>query len=300
MSESKPKILYVASTFSHLASFHEPYLAWFAQQGYAVHAAAGQAVRPLKGVTRSISLPFEKQMFSPRNLAAAAALRRLLREERYDLISVHTSLAAFFARLACLAGGASGARVMNTAHGYLFDAQSPALKRGLLLGAEKLTAPVTDYLLTMNRQDYAIATQHHLGREIIQTDGMGIDLSRFRPPSPAERLRARQSLSLPQDAFVLVYAAEFSARKNQAMLLRALPALPDCVHLLLPGQGALLEDCRRLAAQLGVSARVHFPGFLSDIARGYHAADVCVSASRSEGLSHALWPAGNCNRCQRP
>ena len=35
------KVLYAASTFGHLASFHKPYLSWLAEQGVTVHAAAG-------------------------------------------------------------------------------------------------------------------------------------------------------------------------------------------------------------------------------------------------------------------
>lgn len=60
-------------------------------------------------------------MFSPRNFAAVIQLRRVLREEKYDMISVHTSLAAFFTRLAVMTCGKQRPIVMNTAHGYLFD-----------------------------------------------------------------------------------------------------------------------------------------------------------------------------------
>ena len=94
------KILYVASSFGHLASFHQPYLQWFARQGYEVHAAAGGTPCDLEGVSRYIPLPFEKSMFSPKNLVALWALYRLMRTEHYRMISLHTSLAAFFARLA--------------------------------------------------------------------------------------------------------------------------------------------------------------------------------------------------------
>ena len=88
-------MLYVASTFGHLASFHKPYLAWLAQQGAAVHAAAGGSTAELPGVSRYIPVSFEKSMFSPRNFAAVIQLRRVLREEKYDMISVHTSLRRF-------------------------------------------------------------------------------------------------------------------------------------------------------------------------------------------------------------
>ena len=93
------KLLYIASSFGHLASFHQPYTEWLAQQGYDVHAAAGGEQRALRGVSRYIPVPFEKSMFSPRNFAAVLQLRSLLRRENYAMISLHTSLAAFVARL---------------------------------------------------------------------------------------------------------------------------------------------------------------------------------------------------------
>lgn len=294
MNGKSPKILYVASTFSHLAAFHRPYLAWFAGQGCVVHAAAGGEPLPLEGVSRSFTLPFEKKMFSPKNLAATRQLADLLREERYDLVSLHTSLAAFFARLAVGRAGKGECMVLNTVHGYLFDESTPFPKRQLLLGAERLTAGSTDVLLTMNEADQAIAETHRLGRTILPTAGMGVDLSRFQPPLPGQREAARRALGLPADALVLVYAAEFSHRKNQAMLLRALPHLPPETRLLLPGRGETLEACKALAAQLGVADRAIFPGFVEDMARCYHAADLCTPSSRSEGLPFNVVEAMSC------
>ena len=288
------KLLYIASSFGHLASFHQPYTEWLAQQGYDVHAAAGVEQRALRGVSRYIPLPFEKSMFSPRNFAAVLQLRSLLLRENYAMISLHTSLAAFFARLAVqLLPKSQRPVVMNTAHGYLFDGRTPVLKRTLLLGAERMTAPITDWLLTMNRQDEQIAKRYQLGRHIVPTPGMGIALTRFSPPSPAEKRALRRAMELPENSLVLIYAAEFSGRKNQKMLISAMPELPNAV-LLLPGRGALLDECRVLAQQQDVADRVRFPGFASNIEQYYRAADLCVSSSRSEGLPFNVMEAMAC------
>lgn len=233
-------------------------------------------------------------MFSPHNFAAVLQLRSLLRRENYAMISLHTSLAAFFARLAVqLLPKRQRPVVMNTAHGYLFDDSTPLLKRMLLLCAERMTAPVTDWLLTMNRQDEQIARRYRLGRHIVPTPGMGIALTRFSPPSPEEKRALRRAMELPENALVLIYAAEFSGRKNQEMLISAMPELPNAV-LLLPGRGALLDDCRTLAQQKGVADRVRFPGFTSNIEQYYRAADLCVSSSRSEGLPFNVMEAMAC------
>ena len=71
---------------------------------------------------------------------------------------------------------------------------------------------------------------------------MGVDFSRFPPAAPEERAAARASYSLPEDAVCLVCAAEFSKRKNQTLLLQTLSRLPENYYLLLPGDGALLEE----------------------------------------------------------
>ena len=63
---------------------------------------------------------------------------------------------------------------------------------------------------------------------------------------------------------------------------------------MLAGRGATLEDCRALAETLGVAARVVFAGFVPDVQVCYHAADVCVSTSRSEGLPFNLMEAMHC------
>ena len=290
----KRKVLYIASTFGHLASFHQPYLEWFAEQGYIVHAAAGGEACELPGVSRYIPLPFEKAMFSPANVKAAFQLRHVLREERYALVSLHTSLAAFFARLSIRMLGKNRPVVMNTAHGYLFDQDTPQPKRSILLQAERVTASVTDWLLTMNQQDEVIANQYHLGKRIVPTHGMGVDMERFHRPTEARRSEARKKLGLRPNEVALVYAAEFSGRKNQAMLIRAMHKLPENLVLLLPGTGALLESCRELAQETGVAQRIYFPGFVRDMETYYQAADICVSASRSEGLPFNIMEAMAC------
>lgn len=290
------KILYVASTQGHLKSFHQPYLQRLSQEGWQVHIAGKGADQLLPGAERAFDIPFEKSMFSPKNLAAVEKLRRLLRAERYDAVSVHTSLAAFFTRLAVMLSGQRGRTlVINTAHGYLFDQDTPQPKRSILLWAEKLTAPATDLLLTMNRQDTQLAEQHRLCRgRICQIDGMGVEFARFSPADAQQRLAARARFGVPPKAFVLVYAAEFSKRKNQQALIRAFAGLPERAWLLLAGRGDELETCRTLAKTLGVEQRVVFAGFVSDVQTCYHAADVCLSTSRSEGLPFNLMEAMHC------
>ena len=295
MTSAPKKILYTASTAGHLRSFHLPYLRAMAEEGCAVTAAADGSGEGLPAGVGFLPVPFTKRFLSPRNLRAAALLAKAVRRERYDVIVTHTSLAAFFTRLGVMLAGKKNARVVNTVHGYLFDSRSSFPRRAVLLSAERFCRRVTDGILVMNREDLAIAREHRLCRGRVHfIPGMGVELSLFSPADDAARRAAREALGLPPDAFAAVCAAEFSPRKNQADLIRALALLPPDVFLLLPGDGELRTHCRALADRLGVGGRVILPGYLPDVRKALAAADICISASRSEGLPFAVMEAMAC------
>lgn len=287
-----PSVLYTASTFSHILNFHLPYLRRFRELGWQVEVACGGPVRGIPFADGAVSLPLEKKMSSPANFQAASQLRAMVIRQQYDLIITHTSLAAFFTRWA-LRGLKHRPKLINVVHGYLFDDETSGLKRGLLTRAETMTAPQTDLLLTMNAWDTRWAMAHRAAPRVEEIPGMGVDLARFRT-APDARRTMRDRLGLSEGDVALLYAAEFSGRKSQHTLLEALPGLPENVKLLLPGSGALLDDCRAQAASLGVADRTVFPGQVHDMPRWLAAADIAVSSSRSEGLPFNIMEAMAC------
>ena len=152
----KKKVLITASVYHHIRNFHLPYLQEFQRLGWETHVGCRGIPHDAAYTDHTIELSFKKSMFSPSNLRAAREIRKSIKAEQYDLIITHTSLAAFFTRLA-VKGLKNHPRLVNVMHGYLFDERTPFLKRGLLLGAERLTAPETDLLLVMNEWDYRTA-----------------------------------------------------------------------------------------------------------------------------------------------
>lgn len=315
------KILYVASSYGHILSFHVPYIKKLQEMDFEVHVAAAGAPENVESVdsakttknqkladTKTINIPFEKSMLSPKNLDCVAQLVKLIKKERYDIISVHTSLAAFFVRLAVMLLSGKKPIVINTVHGYLFDKDTPFVKRNIFLCAEKLTKPATDVLVVMNQQDYDIAQKYHLYKDkLIKIPGVGIDTERFSRKKVEEELcrqAERAKLGIEQDDIVMIYAAEFSKRKNQKMLIEAMAKLPTNVKLFLAGKGDQLEECQKLAENSNLNLtnnintcedytenesnddgdRVTFLGHVKNLEYYYYISDICVSSSRSEGL----------------
>lgn len=274
------KILYAASVPIHLKNFHVPYIDAMADRGDEVWVLCSGRYRQ-EGTAGSVDLPMKKNMLSPVNLLSALRTAKLLKRERFDLVCVHTSLAAFVVRLGVLLAGKGDTRVVNVVHGYLFDKNTNLLRRTLLLTAELLLRGVTDRVAVMNRCDLEIAEKHRLGKAVVMIPGVGVDFSRF---TAGDRAGFRRKLGLKDTDLLLLFPGEFSGRKNQAFLIGALSAMPENVYLALPGQGQRLEACRELAGKKGVAGRVILPGQIGDLGDWYAAADICVSSSRYEGL----------------
>ena len=279
----KQKILMTASTYGHIRNFHLPYLREFQRLGWETHVGCRGIPADAPYIDKAIELPFEKRMQSLENLRAARLLRGRIASGHYGLIIAHTALAAFFTRLA-VKGLRDRPRLIDVVHGYLFDDDTPAIKKRLLLGAERLTAPETDLLITMNRWDHATANQCKLGKQVEQIPGIGVDFSQLDGSTTSDGARLRKERGVPRDAFVVLYAAEFSKRKSQDVLIRTMQYLPESVVLVLCGAGVTLEGCKALAGKLDVSDRVLFPGQITNMGAWYRMADAAVTASRSEGL----------------
>lgn len=111
----------------------------------------------------------------------------------------------------------------------------------------------------------------------------GLDQSRFIP-----RDRATEKAKLGLTGPVILSVGALIPRKNQHLLIEALPALPD-VTLLLAGKGESEPDYRALADRLGVSSRVRFLGSVphDDLPALFAAADIMALVSESEGLANA-------------
>lgn len=284
------KILFVASTLSHIENFHIPYLKYFKDNGYIVHVIGKSNNKSnIPYVDKIIDMPFEKNMFSIKNFIISFKISKIIKSENYDIVSIHTALAAFFARLGIMLSLKKPTLVINTVHGYLFDINSSLIKRIIMILAEKLTKCVTDTIIVMNSQDYDIAKKYKLYKNSIYlVDGMGVNLSKFPKASLDEKILLRKKYSFSVNDFLLVYVAEFSKRKNQKFLIDSLKNLLNDgynnIKLVLLGDGKLLNELMNYSKELNISNNVVFVGYSKETCSYYQLSDICVSSSRIEGL----------------
>lgn len=98
-----------------------------------------------------------------------------------------------------------------------------------------------------------------------------------------------KSLSQP---IAIIYAAKFHAAKNHKWLIENLASHLEVNNwlLILPGDGAELDNIRNLVNDKALTDRVHLPGWVNreDIEELYQAAQIAVVPSNSETLGHNI------------
>jgi glycosyltransferase involved in cell wall biosynthesis len=109
--------------------------------------------------------------------------------------------------------------------------------------------------------------------------------------SPAERAQLRAQLGISSGEAVILSIGRFSAEKGHADLVEALGRASNLGRewkLVLVGSGPQREALGEAARALGISERVRFAGFHTDVRPFYAIADVFALPSHSEGSSNVL------------
>ncbi len=232
-----------------------------------------------------IDIPFERSPFSVKNIKAYRLIKKLIKEENYELIHVHSPVGSVLGRLAARK---TNAKVIYTAHGFHFFKGAPLKYWLMFYPIEKWLSKYTDILITINKEDYEIAKKKFKAKNIQLVHGIGVDKNRFDfEMSKEERKQLREKLKLKEDDFVMIYVAELSVRKNQEMLLNAMTKLikqNKKIKLLLVGKDSLDGKLQKFCKENQLENNVQFLGYRKDIPQLLKISDLLVSTSKQEGL----------------
>lgn len=298
MKKEIKKVLFTATVDSHILHFHIPYLKMFKDKGYEVHVAtSGQEEIPYCDVKHIVT--FERSPFDINNLRAIKQLKKIIEQEKFDLIHCHTPMGSVVTRIAAKhARKVYGTRVIYTAHGFHFYKGASIKNWMLFYPVEKLLAHITDDLITINEEDYELAKKKMKAKRIHYVPGVGVDPEKFDfKMTEEEQEKLREEVGVSKDDFVMIYPAELTKRKNQGMLIRVLVELKkesSRYKLLLPGQDSMKGYYEQMAKELGVEDCVKFLGYRKDVSKLLKISNIAVSAAKQEGLPVNIMEAQMC------
>jgi len=213
-------------------------------------------------------------------------LLRLFRQERFDMVHVHTPIAALLGRLAARRAGVPN--IIYTAHGFYFHERMAPLKRALFIALEKWGGRYTDILFTQAEEDAESARRLGLCRgSVIEAIGNGVDPERFAPAvdGGVARQRLRAELDTPEDAVVVMVIGRMVAEKGYPELFAAMAGQ----NAILWVAGERLEsDHAEPVDATGVSSNVRLLGYRPDVPDLLRAADIFTLPSHREGMPRSI------------
>jgi glycosyltransferase involved in cell wall biosynthesis len=292
------RALFVTTVAGTLRAFLLPIAEHLQDQGWTVEALARDtsACPELCGVFGTVyEAKWTRTPWRPMPIGEIIRdVQNIVRNGHYDVVHVHTPVAAFLTRLA-LKNMESSSRpvVMYTTHGLHFHPAGGRLRNGVFLCMERLSGRWTDYMVVINRIDEAAALKYRIvpPDRLHYHPGIGVDTSFYSPSSVSSRAvrMLRDELELAENDKLFSMIAAFDARKRHVDLIEALSMLkrPN-VYLGLAGSGKGEKDIRALVEKLGVQDRVHFLGFRRDIPTLIRASEATVLPSIREGLPRSV------------
>lgn len=297
------RVLMLASVASMIDQFNMPNIALLRKLGYEVDVACNfiegntcsdERVAELKQKlqdmhVRCYQIDFARNIkHMGQNMRALRQVEGLMKQNGYAFCHCHSPIGGVVARIA---GHRTKTKVIYTAHGFHFYQGAPIVNWLVYYPVEKVLSRWTDVLITINHEDYKLAKKKFKMKKLTYVPGIGIDTQR-EGLSQKEKEEKRKELGIPQDAFLITNAAEFTPNKNQKTVIEAIEQLHNPnIYFVMCGIGQKKAELEQYVKEHGLEEHIRFVGFRNDLHEILQTSDCFVLSSFREGLSVALMEA---------
>lgn len=251
----------------------------------------GELKDPQVSVTH---VPLVRSLSPINDTRAFYAIKRQIEQRRPALVHTHMAKAGVLARIAAYRLKPRPV-IVHTYHGHVLDGYFGRAATGAFTQVERSMA---------SRSDALIAVSDEIRDELIDLGvgvaekwhviAVGLDLGPFLAVNgPSGGLR--KALGIPREAVVVGAVGRLTAIKDHATLVSAMEQLPG-VHLVLLGDGELSSKLKSQADKQSLRGRIHFPGWVADVASALADIDVIAQTSVNEGTPVALIEAAAAGR----
>ncbi|NQT33469.1 MAG: glycosyltransferase family 4 protein [Candidatus Omnitrophica bacterium] len=247
----------------------------------------GYAIEPVK---------IDRKIAPVLNLKSLIAIYRYIRGEKFDIVHVHSPVAAVLGRIAARMAGVPV--IIYTAHGFYFHENMRWWKRCIMIWIERIVQKTCcDMLLTQSREDRETAIAESIvDREEVLWISNGVDTDKFAPGKI--KVGLRDSFGLSTSDRVIGFTGRLVREKGMEELLLAVKKLKeDIPGIKLLVVGDTLESdrdqkagqcLRKIISDNALENDIIFAGFREDMPDIYGIMDVFVLPSYREGMPRSI------------
>lgn len=286
------KALIVSTVSRQFTLFERGNIEVLKELGYEIHGAANyeDATPALEELgIKQHHIDIQRSPFKVDNFKAYKQLLKLMKKEEFDLVHCHAPMGGVVGRLAAKSVGIKN--VLYTAHGFHFFKGAPRINWMVYYPIEKICSYFTKILITINQEDYMLATKKMKAEKTKYVRGIGLNVNRFNDKS-ININEKKASLGIPIESTILLSVGELNKNKNHQIIIKALSELDKInIHYCIIGRGENKKYLEDLAVELNIKDKIHFLGYRDDVNELYEIGDIFCFPSYREGLSVALMEA---------
>ena len=228
-------------------------------------------------------------------LRSLVDLAMFFRREKFDVVHVHTPIAALIGRLAAKMVGVPF--VIYTAHGFYFHDEMPAWKKWIYVLLERFGGLFTDLLFAQSHEDAheAVSLRIMPSHKVIAI-GNGVDPSQFIGQDRLKQIEARRALGIPESVPVIGIVARLVQEKGYKEFFEAAilisRSLPN-VYFLVVGERLVSDHSGSIELALAqarkvLGARLIEAGLRKDVSVMLSAMTIFCLPSYREGMPRTI------------
>ena len=219
---------------------------------------------------------------------AVKTIRGLIGEIKPDLIYCHSSKAGGLGRLANIG---LGYPIIYNPHGWAFNMRGSKVKSFIYLMKKRILAHLTTKFVLISNYEKLSAIEHSVGKESqMKVIFNGIDMENVQKQLNASTI-SRESLGIPQDAYVVGMVGRISAQKAPDVFVCMARRIADMMSnawFMIVGNGDEQEEIKKLISSCGLSDRFTITGWVNNSIAYASLFDQAVLLSRWEGFGLVL------------
>ncbi|MDB7513157.1 glycosyltransferase family 4 protein [Enterococcus faecium] len=291
------RVLIVASVASMIDQFNMENIKLLLSLGYKVEVAANfenpgnMSVQKKELLTAKLKqmrvkihqIDFSRNMKQVKNhLIAYKQLKKVVADNKIDIIHCHSPIGGAISRLV---GKTNNVKVIYTAHGFHFYKGAPKLNWLVYYPLEKYLSRFTDTILTINQEDYQIASQKFHSKKVYLINGVGIPIEKYKKIQ-INTMEKKAELGIKdKKTKIILSVGELNRNKNHAMVIEALKQFKDKnFKYFICGVGSLEYALKEKIKNSGLEEKVVLLGYHTDVLEIMKISDLFVFPSKREGL----------------
>lgn len=224
-----------------------------------------------------------------KDIHAIIKIRRIIKQEKPDIVYLHSSKAGALGRLATYFN--KKVKIIYNAHGWYFNAEIGKFKKKVFELIERILAYRTDRIIAISKSEYESAIEKRIcNKEKIVLIENGIDIAKYANYDKYREI-TRKKYSIKENDIIIGIVGRLSEQKDPISSIKAAVELikeNSSIYFMFIGSGELEDKVLQIAKENGIDSNIIITGWVNNVSEYIAAFDIALLPSKWEGFGLAI------------